>query len=503
MKFIKFFHLDFRRGIHTVWKLYLCEAMLFALLCVDFWNRSRIFLDLYPGTFRSLGDLALYIFGGMKKFIPTPGAVFPFPTVWLLVMALACFSSLWYPLEDLYGFGKTLLTACQSRKRWYLAKAMWCGVTVSLFFCAGMGCTAIGVFGHGRKVYLDHFPLHDGTDGDHRCGQHRRGMAAHFAADPAALAGSCNTVPTPAVSLLVDAASAGVGGIHRGAAQFRLLRQPTPAWKLRHGLAGPASSGRWGNLAGGRPLLHGVIVALRIGGADLFPTYRHFGKRGEIMSIIFENVTKTIHGKTVLQGVTLSLETGRVTGLRGINGSGKTMLLRLLAGLIHPSEGKITIDGKTLGKDMEFPPSMGLLIENPAFLGQYTGAENLEMLASLHQNVAKEDVRTLLEKVGLAADGDTKYRKYSLGMKQRLGIAGAILGKPELLLLDEPTNALDTKGVELLREIIGEERQRGAAVVVACHEAAFLESVSDEIYCLENGQLTDHLILREKGGSKP
>ena len=219
------------------------------------------------------------------------------------------------------------------------------------------------------------------------------------------------------------------------------------------------------------------------------------------MSIIFENVTKTIRGKTVLQGVTLSMEAGRVTGLRGINGSGKTMLLRLLAGLIHPTEGRITIDGKTLGTDMEFPPSMGLLIENPAFLGQYTGAENLEMLASLHQNVTKEDVRALLEKVGLAADGDTKYRKYSLGMKQRLGIAGAILGEPELLLLDEPTNALDTKGVELLRSIIQEERQRGAAIVVACPDAAFLESVSDEIYCLENGQLTDHLILQEEGGA--
>ena len=219
------------------------------------------------------------------------------------------------------------------------------------------------------------------------------------------------------------------------------------------------------------------------------------------MSIIFENVTKTIRGKTVLQGVTLSMEAGRVTGLRGINGSGKTMLLRLLAGLIPPTEGRITIDGKTLGTDMEFPPSMGLLIENPAFLGQYTGAENLEMLASLHQNVTKEDVRALLEKVGLAADGDTKYRKYSLGMKQRLGIAGAILGEPELLLLDEPTNALDTKGVELLRSIIQEERQRGAAIVVACHDAAFLESVSDEIYCLENGQLTDHLILQEEGGA--
>ena len=86
MKFIKFFHLDFHRGMHTVWRLYLCGAALFALLCLDFWNRSRIYLELYPGTSRSLGDLALYIFGGMKKFIPTPGAVFPFPIVWLLVM---------------------------------------------------------------------------------------------------------------------------------------------------------------------------------------------------------------------------------------------------------------------------------------------------------------------------------------------------------------------------------------------------------------------------------
>ena len=149
MKFIKFFYLDFRRGMHTVWRLYLCGTILFALLCLDFWNRSRIFLELYPDASRSLGDLALYIFGGMKKFIPTPGAVFPFPTVWLLVMALACFSSLWYPLNDLYGFGETLLTDCQSRKRWYLAKAVWCGVTVSLYFLLGWavllcGCLAMG-----------------------------------------------------------------------------------------------------------------------------------------------------------------------------------------------------------------------------------------------------------------------------------------------------------------------------------------------------------------------
>lgn len=221
------------------------------------------------------------------------------------------------------------------------------------------------------------------------------------------------------------------------------------------------------------------------------------------MKIAFENVSKTIHGKKVLEDITLSFTSSRVIGLRGINGSGKTMLLRLLAGLIYPTNGRITIDGKVMGKDIEFPPSMGLLIENPAFLGQYTGLENLEMLASLHENVTRDAVKMLLEKVGLSDDRDTKYRKYSLGMKQRLGIAGAILGNPDLLLLDEPTNALDTKGVEILREIILEERQRGAAVIVACHDADFLDSVSDEIFCLEEGRLTDHVLLHLEGEVHP
>ncbi len=158
MKFIKFIHLDFRRGMHTVWRLYLYGASLFALLCVDFWNRLRIFLELNPGTSHSLGDLALYVFGGMRKFIPSPQAVFPFPTVWLLVMALACFSSLWYPLNDLYGFGKTLLTACQSRSQWYLAKALWCGMTVTLFFLIGWAVLLVGCLIMGSEFTWDISP---------------------------------------------------------------------------------------------------------------------------------------------------------------------------------------------------------------------------------------------------------------------------------------------------------------------------------------------------------
>lgn len=220
------------------------------------------------------------------------------------------------------------------------------------------------------------------------------------------------------------------------------------------------------------------------------------------MKISFDHVSKMIRRKVVLQDITLSFDQPCVIGLRGINGSGKTMLLRLIAGLIYPTGGEILVDGKIMGKDVEFAPNMGLLIENPSFLGQYTGEENLEMLASLHDGVSRHDVQALLDKVGLAEDGDTKYRKYSLGMKQRLGIAGAIMGDPDLLLLDEPTNALDTKGVELLRNIIQEERQRGAAVIVASHDAGFLDSVSDEIYSLENGKVIDHLILRPKGESE-
>ena len=220
-------------------------------------------------------------------------------------------------------------------------------------------------------------------------------------------------------------------------------------------------------------------------------------------TIEITDLVKDIKGKRIIDHVTLHLESGKITGLKGVNGSGKTMLMRLVCGLITPTSGSIVINGKRLGKDITFPESVGILIENPAFLDAYSGFDNLKLLASIKHSVGPEEIRQTIARVGLDPDDKKKYRKYSLGMKQRLGIAGAILGKPELLLLDEPTNALDTKGVELLREIIGEERQRGAAVVVACHDAAFLESVSDEIYCLENGQLTDHLILREKGGSKP
>ena len=202
------------------------------------------------------------------------------------------------------------------------------------------------------------------------------------------------------------------------------------------------------------------------------------------MKIEVIHATKYIKKSLILKDVNINLESGTVYGLQGPNGGGKTMLMRLLCGLLHTTEGQVLIDGKELGKDMDFPDSLGLLIENPAFLPGYTGLQNLLLLARLQDRIG--DKQALLD-VGLKPDDKRKYRKYSLGMKQRLGIAAAIMEQPELILLDEPTNALDDQGVAHICGLIRRERDRGALVVLACHDAEILESLSDEIFYIHDG----------------
>ena len=209
------------------------------------------------------------------------------------------------------------------------------------------------------------------------------------------------------------------------------------------------------------------------------------------MIITLDKAAKTIHGAQVLKSVSLELVSGRVYGLMGPNGSGKTMLMRLACGLILPSSGSVEIDGKRLGRDMDFPESMGLLIESPAFLPSYTGYKNLELLASIKGRVSAEDLRNALRDVGLEPADKRKYRKYSLGMKQRLGLAAAIMEKPDLLILDEPTNALDREGVKLVPELVKREKKRGALVLLTCHDSALLREMSDTIILIEEGRAVE------------
>lgn len=208
------------------------------------------------------------------------------------------------------------------------------------------------------------------------------------------------------------------------------------------------------------------------------------------MEIIVKSATKYIKKALILDDVNIQLTGGKIYGLKGPNGSGKTMLMRLLCGLIRPTSGEVWIDGKKLGKDMDFPESVGLLIENPAFLPNYTGYENLELLAQIRGKIGAEEICQSLLEVGLDPHDPRRYRKYSLGMKQRLGIAAAIMEKPDLLIVDEPTNALDDSGVEQICTILRRERERGALVVIACHDSILLQTLSDEIYKIYEGKVT-------------
>ena len=209
--------------------------------------------------------------------------------------------------------------------------------------------------------------------------------------------------------------------------------------------------------------------------------------------IVVNEVSKSIYGVPIINSISMKLVSGNVYGFQGINGSGKTMLMRLICGLIYPTKGEIIIDGKRLGKEITFPQSVGLQLENPAFLDSYTGYENLEMLASIKNIITREEIHEAITSVGLDPLDKRKYKKFSLGMKQRLGIAAAIMEKPDILILDEPTNSLDSSGVSLVKTIIAKERERGAIIILACHDLPVLQDVSDEIFLLEQGKITEHL----------
>ena len=206
------------------------------------------------------------------------------------------------------------------------------------------------------------------------------------------------------------------------------------------------------------------------------------------MRVVLRNVCKDIKGARVLDNVNLELESGRVYGFKGKNGSGKTMLMRAISGLIKV-KGEIEIDGKIIGKDFTFPPSIGILIENPSFVQEYTGLKNLEMLACIKNKTGIEDIRHAMEQTGLDPDDKRTYRKYSLGMKQKLGIAAAYMENPDIIILDEPINALDEAGAKQVHEILEEQKKRGALIIIAFHDKEELEMLSDEIIEIYEGRI--------------
>lgn len=206
------------------------------------------------------------------------------------------------------------------------------------------------------------------------------------------------------------------------------------------------------------------------------------------MFIKVQNASKEIQGKTILENINLDLYGGNIYGLQGENGSGKTMFMRSLAGLIALNEGEIIINGETLNEDIDFPRSIGVLLENPSFLDGFTGIQNLMMLASLKGNVPRDHLENMMCSIGLDPKDRKKYRKYSLGMKQRLGIVAAFMESAEIILLDEPFNALDEEGKQLVESWILQMKNIDRIIVISCHDRNKLERIADVIISVDRGR---------------
>ncbi len=205
--------------------------------------------------------------------------------------------------------------------------------------------------------------------------------------------------------------------------------------------------------------------------------------------IKIENYSKVIKEKKVLDEINVTFKRGYIHGVVGRNGSGKTMLFRAICGLIKPSAGQVYIDSQQLHKELLVPKSLGVIIENVGLWPYYTGYENLKMLSKIKNVIDDDTIKNTMVRVGLDPKDNRTYKKYSLGMRQRLGIAQAIMEGPSLLILDEPTNGLDEEGVGMVRKLLLEEKDKGTTILIASHNAQDIAILADYVYTMRHGRL--------------
>ncbi len=205
--------------------------------------------------------------------------------------------------------------------------------------------------------------------------------------------------------------------------------------------------------------------------------------------IEINNVNLTLQKNEILKNISVHFERGKIHGLIGRNGSGKTMLMKCICGFVKPSGGDIFVGGKRIGKDCDFPENVGIIIETPGFIPYYSGFKNLKLLADLRGKISKNDIKNIMQKVGLDPNLKRHVRKYSLGMRQRLGLAQAIMENPELLILDEPMNGLDKEGVADMRQYLLDLKAQGKTILIASHSAEDIDVLCDTVCEMDKGAL--------------
>lgn len=202
-----------------------------------------------------------------------------------------------------------------------------------------------------------------------------------------------------------------------------------------------------------------------------------------------QNVVKRFRDQVVLKNVSISFEKGQIHGIVGRNGSGKTVLFKCICGLMHPEEGVIRVNGKRVGRDVDMPEDIGAIIEAPGFLPNYSGYKNLRFLANIRRKIGKEEILNVLKTVGLDPESRKHVGKYSLGMRQRLGIAQAIMEDPEILILDEPMNGLDNAGVQDIRALLLKLKEQGKTILLASHNHEDIAALCDTVHEMDGGVL--------------
>lgn len=208
-----------------------------------------------------------------------------------------------------------------------------------------------------------------------------------------------------------------------------------------------------------------------------------------ITAVKLSAVSKKLRGHQVLDNIELSVNAGEITGIYGPNGSGKTMLLRVISGLVLPDSGTVNVFGQYIGRDTEFPEFLGALINGPGFILDYDSLHNLELLASIRNKISKVDIQKACELVGLDPNDRRPVKAYSTGMRQRLGIAQAIMENPKLLLLDEPTSALDPDGAQHIYELLRKLREKGTTIIIVSHNQIEINMLCDHVYRMQSGSL--------------
>lgn len=209
-------------------------------------------------------------------------------------------------------------------------------------------------------------------------------------------------------------------------------------------------------------------------------------------NIVIKNVSKSFDGIEVLHDVNLDLEEGKIYGFIGRNGSGKSVLFKIICGLYYPTSGSVIVDGVDIHKNDVFPNDMRVLIEKPNFLPNLTGLENLKLLASIQNKITEEDIILILDKLNLKKDMNKLYHKYSLGMKQKLAVAQVFMENPKIMILDEPFNGIEEKTVEVIKKILLEEKKNGKIILISSHIKEDIEELADTIYFVDAGSVNSY-----------